>query len=94
MTRTEEKFINTVTKQLKTDTYDEPYDFHLLFVTLGPYAIKRILAGTWHVAFIHQFADLCDKHPGLEKYHIVTTFPNSWDGVVLYRATSFLVNTK
>ena len=87
MSPTEEKFINIVTKQLKTDQYDEPYDFHTLFVTLGPYAIKRIFAGTWRLAFIHQFADLCDKYPGLEQYHIVTMFPNSWDGVVLYHHT-------
>lgn len=94
MTQTEEKFINIVSKQLKTDTFNEPYDFHLLFVILGPYAIKRILAGTWRVAFIQGFADLCDKHPGLERYHIVTTFPNSWDGVVLYRATTILCKNK
>lgn len=93
MTRTYEKFITIATEQLEIHE-DEAYDFHTLFVILGPYAIKRIFAGTWRIAFIADFADLCDKEPKLEQYHIVTMFPNSWDGVVLYRATSFLVNTK
>lgn len=89
MTRTKEKFITIATKQL--DIYeDEAYDFQSLFVTLGPYAHKRILAGTWRIAFIEDFEKLCKKQPKLREQAIVTMFPNSWDGVVLYRATSFL----
>ena len=94
MSPTEEKFINIVTKQLKTDQYDEPYDFHTLFVTLGPYAIRRIFAGTWHVAFIANFEELCKKQPKLRQQLIATMFPNSWDGVVLYRATTILCKNK
>lgn len=93
MTRTEEKFITIVTEQLNIHE-DEAYDYLSLFVTLGPYAHKRIIAGTWRLAFIADFAELCKKQPKLRQQLIVTLFPNSWDGVVLYRATSFLVNTK
>lgn len=93
MSSTEEKFINIATEQLKIRE-DEAYDFHSLFVTLGPYAHKFIFAGTWRIAFIADFAELCKKQPKLRQQLIVTMFPNSWDGVVLYRATSFLVNRK
>lgn len=87
------KLTNIVAEQLKI-CEDEAYDFLSLFVTLGPYAHKRILAGTWRIAFTADFAELCKKRPKLRQQLIVTLFPNSWDGVVLYRATTFLVNTK
>jgi len=64
MTRTEEKFITIATEQLEI-CEDEAYDFQSLFVTLGPYAHERILAGT------------CASHSLQTSQNSVKSSPNS-----------------
>lgn len=67
---------------------DTTYDYLALYSQLGTYARKQIFAGKWCMEFIHRFYL---HHKADDPKVVVILFPNSWDGVVLYRATSFLV---